>query len=455
MNHKSEERLKLRAYNQEMEGMESARYVNIKDISIPSGYNMEVFAQGLDTPISMQFADDGSLYIAESGITSKNPKVLKLMNGRLEIIADGFNKGISGISFLKEDIYVSHKGTISVIKPDGSRTDILSGLPSGGDYTNSKVVFDSDNKMYFGQGTVTNSGVVGLDNVWLSDHPFLHDYQGGYIMLQGQNFETKNFFIEGDETVYTGAFSSYGVSNLPYEVRKGLLKVSGSILRANLDGSKLELVAWGLRNPCYIKFDESQRLFAANRGFDVRGSRPIANASDEFYLIEPGEWYGWPDFSGGEPITLTRFKPQEAEQPEFLLFNHPGEPPKPFALFPPHSSISGFDFNYNSNFGPYGDVYIAEYGSLGPSTVGRKAPYAGVGHRISKIDMNTGGVTTFAINQSGFSASVSHEGGFSRLVDLIFGPDGAMYVLDAGMYDINVPDSYQPNTGVIWRITKI
>lgn len=35
-------------------------------------------------------------------------------------------------------------------------------------------------------------------------------------------------------------------------MRKGVTKATGSILRANTDGTGLELVAWGLRNPARI-----------------------------------------------------------------------------------------------------------------------------------------------------------------------------------------------------------
>ena len=64
----------------------------------------------------------------------------------------------------------------------------------------------------------------------------------------------------------------------------------------------------------------------------------------------------------------------------------------------------GFDFNYNKDFGTYGDAYIAEYGSEAPETTGGK-PLPNVGHRVSRIDMKTDAVVTFAINKSGFAAT--------------------------------------------------
>ena len=434
---------------------EIVRYVNPSDIQIADEYNVEVFAEQLDSPISMLFTEEGYMIIAESGLTSDNPKVLLLVDDHFEVIADRFNVPITGINYYNGVIYVSHRGNVSVINLDGSKVNIIAGLPSNGDYLNNRVVFGSDNKIYFGQGTATNSGVVGIDNDWVPIAPFTCDYPGDYITLYGQNFDTNNMLVENTlgEIADTGAFSHYGVPNLPYELRKGVVKASGSILRANLDGTQLELVAWGFRNPSYMRFDKSDRLFVSNNGYEVRGSRPIANALDEFYIVLPELWYGWPDFSGGLPITLPEFKPEGGVQPEFLLMKHPNIPPRPFTTFPANSGIRGFDFNYTT-FGPEGDVYIAEFGGRRTRVEGVLSSSAGVGHRISKIDMQTGVISTFASNKSSYPASATGEGGFERPADVAFGPDGAMYVLDMGLDASDIPNDFVPKTGVIWKITK-
>lgn len=444
----------IKTYNQTDNGVR--RNLNPNDINIASGYRIEVFAEGLSAPSSILFTDDGDLLIADSGYTTGNPSVSRFVNGSFELIADNFNVPLTGINYRGGDIYVSHRSMVTVLREDGSRSNILTGLPSSGDYSNSRVDFSSDGKMYFGQGTVTNSGVVGLDNLWVPSHPFLYDKPGNYVLLRGQNFASTNMLIEAsDEIVNTGAFSPFGEHNDPHEIRKGVSKASGSILRANLDGTDLELVAWGFRSPSYVKFDEADRLFVSNNGYDIRGSRPIANAPDEFHLVTQGLWYGWPDYAGGEPVTLDRFRPEGGQPVEFLFMNHPNIPPRPFAIFPPESTIIGFDFNYNTDFGPRGDVYIAEFGNVLPRTYGNSTSlFAGTGHRISRIDMFTGGVTTFAINRSGFSATITREGGFGRPSDITFGPDGAMYVTDMGLNTLEDPNIFIPDTGVIWRITR-
>ncbi|HWT76152.1 MAG TPA: hypothetical protein VN258_15730 [Mobilitalea sp.] len=432
------------------------RYLNPADIHVELGYNIEVFATGLDNPISMFFTEERYLVVAESGVRSEKPRILRYTNNGFEVLVDDFNLPITGVNYLNGIFYVSHKGLITRISREGVKQNIITGLPSNGDFYNGRVIFSSDRrKLYFGQGTATNSGVVGQDNYWVANYPYLCDYPGDYIILTGQNYEThntENEFAPG-ELILTGAYSPYGIPNAPYETRKGQLKAAGSILRANLDGTELELYAWGFRNPSSLKFDHGDQLYVSNISYDNRGSRPIANAPDEFYAVAHGLWYGWPDYSDGEPVNRERFAPEGGLTPELLIKNHPNNPPTPFATFPVNSNIMGFDFDYNS-FGNPGDVYIAEYGSLEPQVSHENISFAGAGHRISKLDIKLRTVSTFAINKSGFPSYISREGGFARPSEIAFGPDGAMYILDAGVDDNNNPNYLVPNTGVIWRITK-
>ena len=427
------------------------RYINPSDVALPPGYKIEAVAYGLETPISLAFTEEGDLLIGDSGVRTGNGKVLKMGTNNFEVIAEGFNPPLTGITYLNGEVYVSHRGKITLIKRDGSKVDILSGLPSFGDHHNNKVEFGQDGKMYFGQGTATNAGVVGLDNSWVQDYPFFHDYPGSDIKLKGYNYITENMLSKGPEDTVTGAYSPFGVPTMTPDVN-GITRTSGSVLRANLDGTDLELIAWGLRNPFRLRFDQNNQLWAGNHGADVRGSRPIANCPDEFQLIRPYSWYGWPDYTGGQPVTLPKFRPANAPQPQFLWAEHP-QVTQPFALFEPHSAIMGFDFDYFPLYGSYGDAYIAEFGSEAPETTGgKRLPF--VGHRVSRIDMRTGQVTPFAINKTGMAASATGGGGLERPIDVLFGPDKAMYVSDFAVTKPNEPDEFYPNSGMIWRIYR-
>lgn len=84
---------------------EYIRYLNPSDINISEEYTIEVFAQQLDSPISMLFTESGDMVIAESGFTSGNPRVLRLINDQFVVIAEGFKVPITGINYLKGAIY--------------------------------------------------------------------------------------------------------------------------------------------------------------------------------------------------------------------------------------------------------------------------------------------------------------------------------------------------------------
>lgn len=113
----------------------------------------------------------------------------------------------------------------------------------------------------------------------------------------------------------------------------------------------------------------------------------------------------------------------------------------------------GFDFNYNPQFGPVGDAFIAEFGAEAPETTGGK-PLPGVGHRVSGINIPTGRIYTFAINKSGYAATYTGGGGFELPIDVVFGRDGAMYIADFGLNVKGETDEWIPGTGVIWKVAR-
>lgn len=183
------------------------RKLDPRDVSLPPGYKIEVFAKGLTTPINILFTKGGDMLVADSGVADGNGKVLKLMDGRFKVISDGFNPPLTGINEYKGNLYVSHRRFVTIVRPDGTKEDIIDGLPSNGDHHNNRVVFGADGKMYYGQGTATNTAVVGKDNTWVPEHPFFHDYPGGPIRLKGKNFNSSTFLEDfPDRTATTGAY---------------------------------------------------------------------------------------------------------------------------------------------------------------------------------------------------------------------------------------------------------
>lgn len=77
------------------------------------------------------------------------------------------------------------------------------------------------------------------------------------------------------------------------------------------------------------------------------------------------------------------------------------------------------------------------------------------GFRVSLVDLQTGNSRTFMGNKSGKPASVSKGGGIERPIQLEWGPDGELYVVDFGVIEFSKKGmKAHPNTGIIWRVMR-
>ncbi len=425
-------------------------------IKLAKGYKIEPLISGLSVPTTFIF-DGEDMLIAESGFANTGkPRVLRIKpDGQTILLAsEGLLPPVTGLLVYEGKVYVSHRTKFSVIESDGSLKDIVTDLPSLGDHQNNQIALGPDGKIYIGQGTLTNSGVVGEDNYifgWLKKNPQSYEIPCKDITLTGQNFTTGNPLTEdkGDKAT-TGAYKPFGTPAKEGEVIKGNAKCGGSIARFNPDGSGFELVAWGLRNPFGLEFDKNGELWATYHGADVRGSRNIFNDPDYLVKVTQDAWYGWPEYFEGKPVTEERFTAPGHSKPQFLWKTHPPLA-KAFAVFDSHSAANGIAFSKGGNFGHEGDLFIAMFGTFAPVTSGINLKPAGF--RIARVDMGTGGKEDFAENTLPGPAYLNGGNGFNRPTDVAFGPDNALYVLDWGASKVTKKGLEEvPGTGAVWRI---
>jgi glucose/arabinose dehydrogenase len=213
-------------------------------------------------------------------------------------------------------------------------------------------------------------------------------------------------------------------------------------------------VAWGFRNPYGLAFAPDGRLFAADNGFDERGSRPVFGAADMLWEVKPGRWYGWPDFAEGRPVSMDRYGEGSGPQPKMLLASQPGQPSKPAAYLGVHSSSDGLDFSRSEGFGYRGNAFIAQFGDQAP-VVGKVTNP--VGYKVVRIEPDTGVVADFAVNvgKKNGPASLRNNGGLERPLAVRFDPKGtSLYVVDFGVMTMDGSAHPQEHTGVLWRITR-
>lgn len=445
------------------------REVQTSDVALPPGYKIEIVATGLTYPTGVAFDDAGGVYVVEAGYSYGEdwtiPRLLKVKaDGSTTEIARGADNGPwNGVTYARGNFYIAEGGQLEGgrilrVNADGDVATLIENLPSKGDHHTNAPVVGTDEKVYFGQGTATNSGVVGEDNAkfgWLKRFPQFHDTPCEDITLTGENFKTSFVLDDRDKAQVTGAYSPFGTPTRAGQVIEGRLPCNGAIMRINPDGTGLELVAWGFRNPYGLAFAPDGQLYVTDNAYDVRGSRPVWGTGDHLWRVAEGTWYGWPDFSGVKPLNREYFEPPGEPQPPRLLQDHPNQPPEPAAILGVHASANGLDFSRSADFGYRGQAFIAEFGDQSPTTGKSLHP---VGFRVVRVDVENGWVEDFAVNKAEENGPASKLGtaGLERPIAVRFDPSGnALYVVDFGVMLMSDEGAEpQPRTGVLWKITR-
>jgi hypothetical protein len=404
---------------------------------------VELVVGGLTFPTGLAFDGEGSAYVSESGLpfggAPPGGRVLRITDGEPAVVAAGLRPPVTGVTAYEKQFHISeggHPSRISRLDPDGRLEPVLEGLPGPGNYHTNMAVVGPDRRLYFSQGAMTNSGVVGPDAYelgWLQRLPHAHDVPGHDIVLTGENIETDDPLNGG--TKRTGAFVPFGVETEPGQRITSRVPATSAVMRCNLDGSELELVAWGLRNAFGLGFLPDGRLLAIDQGADDRGSRPIGNAPDLLFEVHPGAWYGWPDFVGGDPVTDPQYRTQRGPPPRFLLANHDELPPPERALmrFEAHAAAAKFALS------PEGWLAVALFGDEAPMTVEPGEPR---GRTVVRVDIGEWTSVPLRLDRP------------ARPIDVQFDAEGTLWVLDFGRFEMTTAGvAAEPETGALYRVT--
>jgi glucose/arabinose dehydrogenase len=415
---------------------------------------LELTADGFSFPTSITFDDAGSIYLAESGLpfggAPAGGRIWRLdTNGQRTLVAEGLRPPVNGATWHEGSLYVSeggYPGRISRFSAQGEQTTILDHLPAPGNYHTNMIAFGPDGKLYFSQGAMTNTGIIGLDAYelgWLRRLPHAHDIPGYDITLADVSVETEDpLAAQPGARTRTGAFAPFGTTFEAGHRLAGQVPCTAAVMRCNPDGSELELVAWGIRNAFGLGFLPDGRLLAVDQGADDRGSRPVGNIPDLLFDVRPGRWYGWPDFIGGDAITDERYRPTRGPAPTFVLLDHQNlpTPERPLLRFPPHVAAVKFDVIPVGAPRWAGHLVIALFGDEAPMTA-PEGPR--VGRSIARID------------PSDWSLHDIVAGSLDRPIDVRFAPDsGLLYVLDFGRFEMTSERGVAalPASGKLWTL---
>jgi glucose/arabinose dehydrogenase len=403
-------------------------------------------ARHLNFPTSVTADPDGRMYIAESGLPFGGAPaggIVSRVNsdGTVTPLVSGLRAPVNGVIWHAGALFISEGGNPGrnsrFSLSSGELETLIDGFPGFGNYHTNMAVIGPAGKLYFSQGAMTNSGVLGLDSgdmPWLATIPHPCDIPGYDVTLTGFNAETSG--------AITGSFSPFGVPVSPRQKIAGRVPCTSSVMRCAIDGSGLELVAWGLRNAYGLGFLPDGRLLATDQGADYRGSRPILNCPDFLYDVRDGAWYGWPDFFGGRPATDPGFRAPGDPDTQFLLSNHAQlpRPELPLLEFEVNACATKFAVVPTEFQEHAGHLIVALFGDECPLTGPARPP---VGRKLVRVALADGSVHPVKRMP------------FQRPIDILFEPAShAAYVVDFGEFEI-APDKSivsRAGTGVLWKL---
>ncbi|MBU3183804.1 hypothetical protein [Clostridium estertheticum] len=316
--------------------------VTVKDVSIKT----QILYKGLSNSVDFTKDNEGNYYIAFKDrieYIDKSGKAYNIfVNKKLNITSLDYKNKIL--------YYASGKNVYSYNLISKESKEIIKNIPNYGDYNNSLVRINGD-YLFVTIGSATNSGVVGLDNKWLDNYPQNHDITPKSITIKGMEFGG----------VKTGAFVPYQTRNIKGQIITQHVIGNSSIIIYNLKTGAQGNFAWGIRNMMGIDFNSEGKVLVTVGGMEERGLRPVKGDSDYIYQIKKNSWYGFPDYSGGDPISSPKFRNSFNKTIPAILDNHPTiNPPAPIYQHKSVGSLISLAIDRAGKLGDKDCIYFYE-----------------------------------------------------------------------------------------------
>lgn len=275
---------------------------------VTNKYNLDILNKNIDWSISLKgcegaksfdFDEEGNLYLAFDD-------TIRIVNkdGNDGVIIRESKFNILDIIYNDKKLYISTDNRILEYDINKkSYKEIVSEIPNNG--INKKInLLLHENKLYFSVGSNTNAGIV-------NEKGEAFDIATGEWILSGNNYGENK----------TGAFSPYAVTTEVGEKVPSQKLGNAAILSYDLNNGEISLFAHGIRNIKGWDIDDNGEIKGIVGGMEDLPPRNIKDDKDYIYNLQQENWYGWPDYSGGDPITSPRFT--DLIKHEYLIKNHP------------------------------------------------------------------------------------------------------------------------------------
>jgi hypothetical protein len=258
---------------------------------------------------------------------------------------------------------------------------------------------------------------------------------------------------------------------------------NAAIYSCSPNGGDLKVEAHGIRYPRGIAFN-GYSFYFTNEGMELRGTRPVKNDRDALLrLLTGGTWYGWPDYTADlQPVWEDKFQPDTAmiahtgykrvlfvidqqqtnqdpkNQDRRLQLIEPDANTLVKGTFAPLSGAAKLAFippNWPTR-SDRGRAVVALAGDRAPFDTSGNPIIGPIGYKIVMVDLDNHQVSDFVANTAGGPGSRIDSKSLNLLerpVDVKFGPDGSLFILDAGRMQMHDGrEEYEPGTGKILHL---
>ena len=356
------------------------------NINLPAGFEAAIFAKlngagaaNFKGPRMLAFDKNGNLFVS----LGKSNQVVMLPDANKDglaeaavLISDDLNAP-NGLVFVGDDLLVANQdGVVKLTKKDNkwSVYPFISGLPSGG-HTLKTIKIGPDNHLYINVGSSCN--------VCVESEPL--------------RATILRYTLQGKPA---GALETLG-RHAPNPTW-----------------------ALGLRNSQgFAWHPKTSAMFATNNGSDMRSDQKNGKINDEvppehFNKIEPNKHYGWPYCWGNNSTGGQVQDPNFVGEAGFCNTST-----APAITFDSHATPIGVTFLDKTNFpAEYkNDAIVALHGSWNRQQLS--------GYKLVRIKFNADKPVEVLDFATGWLNN-NHSDAWGRPVDVITGPDGAVYVSD-------------------------
>lgn len=433
------------------EAYESEAAVRISNFKLPEGVSASLFADSSQTqnPSAICFDSKGRLYIAE--IHRWRAGVQDIRNEQRLLLDDINNRTTQDRYKMYEQDQLTRP--LSFYTEFTDRIVRIEDTDGDGRADKSGVWADGFNEVLDGPGIGLIAGAgdeiyyTNIPNLWLlkdadddgkaEERVSLQDGFGVRMSISGHDMHG---LVQGPDGKLYWSIGDRGYSFTTREGRHYDRPFTGGVFRCDPDGSNLEEVYSGLRNPQELAFDEFGNLFTCDNNADAWDTGRLV------YLIEGGD-SGW---NHGHQVLMNFRNQLKLRTPVYAHPDHkeipmnpwmtegiwePNHKGRPAYALPPIDKVS---------WGPSGLVY--NYGVTAmPDRYARH-------FWVCNFGGANGDLEAFSVKNDGAGFALDHREVFMvglGNTDVEFGPDGRLYLScfnNSGWYKQDLGNIYVLNS---------